>query len=61
MTMNNSDTLDAFIVLENKLKNSELTIENNRIKIDSLVRENQTLKDTLIQALCKVADIEHDL
>jgi hypothetical protein len=59
--MNNSDTLDAFIVLENKLKNSELTIENNRIKIDSLVRENQTLKDTLIQALCKVADIEHDL
>jgi hypothetical protein len=50
--MNNSDTLDAFIVLENKLKNSELTIENNRIKIDSLVRENQTLKDTLIQALC---------
>jgi hypothetical protein len=59
--MNNSDTLDAFIVLENKLKNSELTIENNRIKIDSLVRENQKLKDTLIQALCKVADIEHDL
>jgi hypothetical protein len=52
---------DALVVLQTKLQNAELAIANNRIKINSLERENQALKDTLIEALCKVANIEHDL
>jgi hypothetical protein len=57
--MNNQE--DAVWILETKLKNAELTMANNRIKIDSLVSENQKLKDLLIEALCKVANIESDL
>jgi hypothetical protein len=52
---------DTLWILETKLKNAELTMANNRIKIDSLVSENQKLKDLLIEALCKVANIESDL
>jgi hypothetical protein len=62
MTMNSdSDTDDALKVLETKLKNAELTMANNRIVIESLVKTQGCLKDTLIEALCKLADIESDL
>jgi len=56
-----SDTDDALKVLETKLKNAELTMANNRIVIESLVKTQGCLKDTLIEALCKLADIESDL
>lgn len=60
--MNSDSNMDdALWILETKLKNAELTMANNRIKIDSLVSENQKLKDLLIEALCKVANIESDL
>ena len=52
---------DALKVLETKLKNAELTMTNNRIVIESLVKTQGCLKDTLIEALCKLADIESDL
>jgi hypothetical protein len=62
MTMNSdSDTDDALKVLETKLKNAELVMANNRIVIESLVKTQGCLKDTLIEALCKLADIESDL
>lgn len=56
-----SDTDDALKVLETKLKNAELVMANNRIVIESLVKTQGCLKDTLIEALCKLADIESDL
>jgi hypothetical protein len=60
--MNSDSNMDDTLwILETKLKNAELTMANNRIKIDSLVSENQKLKDLLIEALCKVANIESDL
>ncbi len=62
MTMNSdSNTDDALKVLETKLKNAELVMANNRIVIESLVKTQGCLKDTLIEALCKLADIESDL
>ena len=62
MKMNSdSDTDDALKVLETKLKNAELVMANNRIVIESLVKTQGCLKDTLIEALCKLADIESDL
>jgi hypothetical protein len=56
-----SDTDDALKVLETKLKNAELVMANNRIVIESLVKTQGCLKDTLIEALCKLSDIESDL
>ncbi len=56
-----SNTDDALKVLETKLKNAELVMANNRIVIESLVKTQGCLKDTLIEALCKLADIESDL
>ena len=56
-----SNEEDTITVLENKLKNAELTMSNNRIVIESLVKNQGYLKDTLIEALCKLANIESDL
>lgn len=52
---------DVICILEIKLREAELERDNNRIRLDSLAKENQSLKDLLIEALCKVAKIEHDL
>lgn len=60
-TNQDSNEEDTIIVLETKLKNAELTMKNNRIVIESLVKTQGCLKDTLIEALCKLADIESDL
>jgi hypothetical protein len=57
----NSNPEDVICILETKLREVELERDNNRIRLDSLARENQSLKDLLIEALCKVAKIEHDL
>lgn len=68
MTNQDSNEKDTIIVLETKLKNletklknAEVTMANNRIVIESLVKTQGCLKDTLIEALCKLADIESDL
>jgi predicted nucleic-acid-binding protein len=61
MSKKKTNQEDAIIVLETKLKNAELTMANNRVVIESLVKTQGCLKDTLIEALCKLADIESDL
>jgi hypothetical protein len=52
---------DVICILETKLREVERERDNNRTRLDSLARENQSLKDTLIKALCKLTDIESDI
>ena len=61
MSKKKTNQEDAIIVLETKLKNAERTMASNRVVIESLVKNQGCLKDTLIEALCKLADIESDL
>jgi len=45
-------------ILESKLNNCATEISNLRIKVDHYQEENKSLKDCLIESLCRLSNIE---